>query len=285
MLEDLNSTDNTFFVIYLDDEALDWSISVHTRPGGLGGYEIERRDAATGQYDTTTEADHVTIRHRGPDLDQEPLTRSETVPSPATARLGDQSPPSLYKRRCRSAGAMPPVHVVRFRRLTCNVGARRSAARSRRPMRSTRLRAAIVTVLLGVVAVTGYATSAQAVDWGPQTLYWNDLSRGTHYGKSYEYNGLLYDEITVKDTRADGNPMYSNFKWRHYYYSTSFGTSAWSNWDGPRRVEVENGTIFKKYYDGKMASGSKWQTEHVLYINLNNMPDKHATALYTTVAY
>lgn len=61
MLEDLNSTDNTFFVLYPDDEDVDWSISVHTRPGVLGGYEIERRDAATGQHDTTTEADHVTI--------------------------------------------------------------------------------------------------------------------------------------------------------------------------------------------------------------------------------
>ena len=29
--------------------------------GAPGGYEIERRDAATGQYDTTAESDHVTI--------------------------------------------------------------------------------------------------------------------------------------------------------------------------------------------------------------------------------
>ncbi|MER5185683.1 hypothetical protein ABT009_46820 [Streptomyces sp. NPDC002896] len=61
MLKDLNSTDNTFFVIYPDDETLDWSISVHTRHDAPGGYEIERRDAATGQHDTTAEADHVTI--------------------------------------------------------------------------------------------------------------------------------------------------------------------------------------------------------------------------------
>ncbi|MGI5188483.1 hypothetical protein ACQEVI_10105 [Promicromonospora sp. CA-289599] len=61
MLEDLNGTDNTFFVIYPDDETLDWSISVHTRTRGLVGYEIERRDAATGQHETTSEADHVTI--------------------------------------------------------------------------------------------------------------------------------------------------------------------------------------------------------------------------------
>jgi hypothetical protein len=49
MLEDLNSTDNTFFVVYPDDEDLDWSIAVHTRPGVLGGYEIERRDPTTGR--------------------------------------------------------------------------------------------------------------------------------------------------------------------------------------------------------------------------------------------
>jgi hypothetical protein len=61
MLEDLNTSDNTFFLIYPDDEALDWSISVHTRTNGLGGYGIERRDAATGQHDRTAAADHVTI--------------------------------------------------------------------------------------------------------------------------------------------------------------------------------------------------------------------------------
>ncbi|MFD5061893.1 MULTISPECIES: hypothetical protein [unclassified Streptomyces] len=61
MLEDLNSTDNTLFVICPDDENLDWSISVHTRHGAPGGYEIERRDAATGQHDATAEAEHVTI--------------------------------------------------------------------------------------------------------------------------------------------------------------------------------------------------------------------------------
>lgn len=61
LLADLNATDNTFFVIFPDDENLDWAISVHTRPGALGGYEIERTDPATGQHDTTPRADHVTI--------------------------------------------------------------------------------------------------------------------------------------------------------------------------------------------------------------------------------
>ncbi|MFF2268200.1 hypothetical protein ACFVTZ_08020 [Cellulosimicrobium cellulans] len=61
MLADLNPTTNTFFVIYPDDEDIDWSISVHTRPHALGGYEIEHRDAATGEHIMTTEADHTTI--------------------------------------------------------------------------------------------------------------------------------------------------------------------------------------------------------------------------------
>jgi hypothetical protein len=61
MLADLNDTTNTFFVIYPEDEDIDWSISVHTRSGAFGGYEIEHRDAATGEQVTTVEADHATI--------------------------------------------------------------------------------------------------------------------------------------------------------------------------------------------------------------------------------
>lgn len=51
----------THFVIYPEDENLDWSISVHTRPRTFGGYEIEHRDAATGEQVTAVEADHATI--------------------------------------------------------------------------------------------------------------------------------------------------------------------------------------------------------------------------------
>lgn len=61
MLADLNSDDNTFFVIYPEDEDLDWSISVHTSPGAFGGYEIEQRDAATREHTTTAQAHHATI--------------------------------------------------------------------------------------------------------------------------------------------------------------------------------------------------------------------------------
>jgi hypothetical protein len=48
-------------VIYPEDEDLDWPISVHTRPRPFGGYEIEHRDAATGEQATTVRADHATI--------------------------------------------------------------------------------------------------------------------------------------------------------------------------------------------------------------------------------
>ena len=61
MLEDLNSSDNAFFVVSPDDETLDWSISVHTRSGGLGGDETERRDVATGQHETSTDTGHIAI--------------------------------------------------------------------------------------------------------------------------------------------------------------------------------------------------------------------------------
>ena len=57
----LNRDDNTFFVVFPDDDGLEWSISVATRRGGLGGYEIERRDARTGKHDKTTDADPITI--------------------------------------------------------------------------------------------------------------------------------------------------------------------------------------------------------------------------------
>jgi hypothetical protein len=61
LIADLNAADNTFFIVFPNDETLDWAISVHTRPGALGGYEIERTDPTTGQHDTTPHADHVTI--------------------------------------------------------------------------------------------------------------------------------------------------------------------------------------------------------------------------------
>lgn len=61
LLANLNPTDNTFFVIFPDDEELDWSIAVHTRPGALGGFEIERTDPTTGQHDTTPHADPTTL--------------------------------------------------------------------------------------------------------------------------------------------------------------------------------------------------------------------------------
>jgi hypothetical protein len=58
---ELNTSDNTFFVVYPNDEDLEWSIAVLTRRGGLGGYDIERLDPASGQDDTTIAADPTTI--------------------------------------------------------------------------------------------------------------------------------------------------------------------------------------------------------------------------------
>ncbi|WP_157236783.1 hypothetical protein [Promicromonospora sukumoe] len=61
MLANLNTSDNTFFVIYPEDEDRDWSVSVHTRPRARGGYEIKQHDAATGEHATRVDADHTTI--------------------------------------------------------------------------------------------------------------------------------------------------------------------------------------------------------------------------------
>jgi len=61
LVRELNSSDNTFFVVFPDDEDLEWAISVHTRRGLLGGYEIEREDPGTGEHTTTTAADPSSI--------------------------------------------------------------------------------------------------------------------------------------------------------------------------------------------------------------------------------
>ncbi|WP_374104356.1 transposase [Streptomyces sp. ISL-43] len=61
MLEDLNSTDNTFFVIDPDDETLDRSISVHTATAPWAAMRSGVATPPTGQHDTIAEADHVAI--------------------------------------------------------------------------------------------------------------------------------------------------------------------------------------------------------------------------------
>ncbi|MDR7385780.1 hypothetical protein [Promicromonospora iranensis] len=57
----LNRDDNTFFIVFPDDDDLEWSIAVLTRRGGLGGYEIERSDSRTGENSTVPAADPVAI--------------------------------------------------------------------------------------------------------------------------------------------------------------------------------------------------------------------------------
>ncbi len=44
LIVDLDRASNTFVVLYPGDENRDWFISVATRTGALGGYEIERHD-------------------------------------------------------------------------------------------------------------------------------------------------------------------------------------------------------------------------------------------------
>ena len=47
LIQDLDQATNTFVVIYPSDHTRDWFISVATRRGALGGYEIERHDRDT----------------------------------------------------------------------------------------------------------------------------------------------------------------------------------------------------------------------------------------------
>ena len=47
LIVDLDHASNTFVVLYPGDDNRDWFISVATRRGVLGGYEIERHDRDT----------------------------------------------------------------------------------------------------------------------------------------------------------------------------------------------------------------------------------------------
>lgn len=57
LVDALNTSDNTFFVVYPAEEDLEWFISVSTNVGMFGGYEIECQDPATGERDKSTAAD------------------------------------------------------------------------------------------------------------------------------------------------------------------------------------------------------------------------------------
>lgn len=56
LIQDLDQTSNTFLVLYPGDDTRDWFISVATRTGALGGYEIERHDRDTDQAQPTKTA-------------------------------------------------------------------------------------------------------------------------------------------------------------------------------------------------------------------------------------
>ena len=61
LIGELNTSDNTFFVVYPDDDELDWSIAVSKNISAFGGFEIDRTDPATSEQTTTTAADPYTI--------------------------------------------------------------------------------------------------------------------------------------------------------------------------------------------------------------------------------
>lgn len=49
LVQGLDRASNTFVVLYPGDEARDWFVSIATRTGALGGYEIERHDRDADQ--------------------------------------------------------------------------------------------------------------------------------------------------------------------------------------------------------------------------------------------
>jgi hypothetical protein len=57
LIDTLNGTDNTFFVVYPADRDLEWFVSVSKNVGTFGGYELSRSDPATGERAKTTAAD------------------------------------------------------------------------------------------------------------------------------------------------------------------------------------------------------------------------------------
>lgn len=52
----LNTSDNTFVVLYPTEPTNEWYISVATSRGPFGGYEIERHDPATSEKTSITAA-------------------------------------------------------------------------------------------------------------------------------------------------------------------------------------------------------------------------------------
>lgn len=56
LINALNTSDNTFVVLYPADPENEWFISVATSRDHLGSYEIERHDPTTGEKTKTTAA-------------------------------------------------------------------------------------------------------------------------------------------------------------------------------------------------------------------------------------
>ena len=60
-IDALDTSANTFLVVYPVDDELDWSIAVSKNISAFGGFEIDRTDPATSEQTTTTAADPYTI--------------------------------------------------------------------------------------------------------------------------------------------------------------------------------------------------------------------------------
>lgn len=61
VIEDLNTTDNTFLVVHPHIDDADWFVSVSKQVGTFGGFEVHRYDPDTDEDAKTTAAAPTTI--------------------------------------------------------------------------------------------------------------------------------------------------------------------------------------------------------------------------------
>ncbi|WP_454850443.1 hypothetical protein [Promicromonospora soli] len=61
LVDALNHTGNTFFVVQPDDDDVPWGISVAASRGGFGGYDLGWHDTRTDDRREATAADPTTI--------------------------------------------------------------------------------------------------------------------------------------------------------------------------------------------------------------------------------
>lgn len=61
LIDTLDTQTNTFFIVYPNDDDLEWSYAVSKNISAFGGFELDRYDPAVGEHDITTAADPNTI--------------------------------------------------------------------------------------------------------------------------------------------------------------------------------------------------------------------------------